>query len=100
MGVALTEARDGICAIDTLLLSCRVIGRGIETALIAFLADQARLAGRARLQGSFIPTKKNLPARDVYRQAGLAPAGTIEGGELWELDLASVTVESPSWIAR
>ena len=35
VGLALTRQEDEVCRIDTLLLSCRVIGRGIESAILA-----------------------------------------------------------------
>lgn len=98
VGVALTEALGEDCEIDTLLLSCRVIGRRIETAFISFLADEARRAGHRRLRGSFIPTRKNMPARDIYRMAGLAPLGAEDGAEHWGLDLATGIVAVPAWI--
>jgi FkbH-like protein len=48
--------------IDTLLLSCRVLGRGVETSLLAALAQEARLDGATELKASFIPTAKNAAA--------------------------------------
>ena len=41
VGLALARNQGDSCFIDSLLLSCRVIGRGIETALLAHLADNA-----------------------------------------------------------
>jgi FkbH-like protein len=45
--------------LDTLLLSCRVLGRGVETALIGALVDDARREGAVEFAASFIPTAKN-----------------------------------------
>ena len=48
--------------IDTFLLSCRVLGRGVETALLAALAQEARMDAADDLVASFIPSAKNAPA--------------------------------------
>jgi FkbH-like protein len=58
------------CVIDTFLLSCRVIGRGIEQSMLARAAELARERGATTLVGEFIPTKKNKPAEGFYERAG------------------------------
>ncbi len=70
VGLALARNEGDSCLIDSLLLSCRVIGRGIETALLAHLADNAKRAGAKRLIGEFIATKKNAPCADFYLDHG------------------------------
>jgi FkbH-like protein len=86
------------CEIDTFLLSCRVIGRTVETALLAYIAESARQRGCKRLVGWFLPTKKNAPARDFYQQHGLVKQEQNEGGSLWALDLKNSSLRSPDWI--
>lgn len=98
VGVAITQARGDFLEVDTLLLSCRVIGRRIEDALLAFLANRARAAGLLRLQGWYLPTAKNAPASGVYRQAGLSCIETRVDAELWEIVLSDKDVETPAWI--
>src|SRR5579875_37600 len=102
VGVAITHDRGEVCEIDTFLLSCRVIGRTVETALLAHLAEQARERGSRRLEGWFLPTKKNAPAREFYREHGfqLLAEKTPEGspGELWSLDLPAKKLRCPDWI--
>lgn len=49
--------------IESLLMSCRVIGRGIEQAFVAEIARRARDAGAERLGITFEPSEKNEPAR-------------------------------------
>jgi FkbH-like protein len=102
VGVAITHEHGEVCEIDAFLLSCRVIGRTVETALLAYLAEEARERGLLRLDGWFLPTKKNSPARDFFREHGfhLFAEKTPEGapGELWSLDLAAKKVRCPDWI--
>jgi FkbH-like protein len=103
VGVAIahdqTEGDHGkLCEIDTFLLSCRVIGRTVETALLAYIADSARRRGCKRLVGWFFPTKKNAAARDFYQQHGLVKQEQNESDSLWVLDLTNSSLRSPDWI--
>jgi predicted enzyme involved in methoxymalonyl-ACP biosynthesis len=84
--------------VDTFLLSCRVIGRTVETALLAYLAENAAQRGRKKLVGRFLPTKKNAPARDFYQHHGFEKQETDGPGSLWVLDLKSSTLHCPDWI--
>ena len=98
VGVAMTHDRDDACEIDAFLLSCRVIGRTVETALLAHLAEAARARGLRRLEGWFVRTKRNLPAAAFYREHGFQLAREDGAGSLWSLDLSLRTVACPEWI--
>ena len=98
VGVAITRDHEDECEIDTFLLSCRVIGRTVETALLAHLAESAGQRGRKQLVGWFLPTKKNAPARDFYEQHGFERQEVNDTGSLWTLDLKRSTLRSPEWI--
>jgi FkbH-like protein len=85
--------------IDTFLLSCRVIGRGIESAMFAYLRRQALQRGVHLLCGSVIPTQKNVPARDLYQRHGFAQVSESENGTTdWRLDVRSDVLPMPSWM--
>lgn len=56
--------------IDTWLMSCRVLGRRIEEAMLARIAATAREAGVAALVGRYIPTAKNSMVADHYLKLG------------------------------
>lgn len=98
VGVAITHDEGEQCEVDSFLLSCRVIGRTIETALLAHIAEGAAERGRKRLVGWFLPTKKNAPARDFYLQHGFERRDENDSGSLWVLDLESSTLRRPEWI--
>jgi FkbH-like protein len=98
VGVAIAHDRGEECEVDTFLLSCRVIGRTVETALLAYLAESAAGRGCKRLVGWFLPTKKNAPARDFYPQHGLEQQEVNGTGSLWSLDLRTSTLRNPEWI--
>ncbi|HEV8717573.1 MAG TPA: GNAT family N-acetyltransferase [Candidatus Binatia bacterium] len=98
VGVAISRRKAEYCEIDTFLLSCRVIGRGVETALLAHVAEQLRRDGAEKLEGWYLPTKKNTPVRDFYAKQGFTRVTEHEGGSLWTFDLAKGQVVAPPWI--
>ena len=98
VGVAIAHDDGDACELDTFLLSCRVIGRGIETAFIAYIADQARLRGKSRLVGMFCPTAKNEPAKHFYDDHGFRRVADDADGSVWELALAKSGLKAPEWI--
>jgi FkbH-like protein len=98
VGVAIVHDEGEICEIDAFLLSCRVIGRTVETALLSHLANTAAGRGRKRLIGWFLPTKKNAPAQEFYRQHGFELTKQNGDGSLWSLDLTQHGTASPEWV--
>ena len=56
--------------IDTFLLSCRIMGRGVEEIMMNQIIEKAKLSGIKRLKGKFIPTSKNKPAENFYEKLG------------------------------
>ncbi len=98
VGVTILHFAGDVCEIDTLLLSCRVIGRTVETALLAYVAEEARRRGAQLLQGWFRPTSKNAPASDFYASHGFRPLMRDPSGSQWELNLTGQQVGFPAWI--
>lgn len=71
------------------LMSCRVLGRGVERAVLNILAGAARDAGAVRLIGRFVPTGRNDPVRDHYPRLGFRTCTTGDGDAVtYELDLS------------
>lgn len=98
VGVAILDYGEGTCEVDTFLLSCRVIGRTVETALLSYLTQQARERGAHELSGWYLPTKKNAPASDFYETHGFSRIETENGKSRWLLDLTTHTIDLPDWI--
>ena len=72
VGLVIARAIDQVLEIDTLLMSCRVIGRGVETALLAILGGIATRRGLGHIEGRYVPTAKNAPAADLFERHGFA----------------------------
>jgi FkbH-like protein len=98
VGVAIAHDQGGQCEVDTFLLSCRVIGRTVETALLAHIAKCAAERGCRRIVGWFLPTRKNAPARDFYPQHQFELVEQNANGSLWAFDLTRQEVAFPKWV--
>ncbi|HEY1879861.1 MAG TPA: HAD-IIIC family phosphatase [Caulobacteraceae bacterium] len=70
VGVAILERKGETLEIDTLLMSCRVLGRGVEAAVLAGIREIAGGLGATRLEGAFVPTAKNQPAARLFPDHG------------------------------
>ena len=60
---------------DTFLLSCRVIGRGVEEGILDYIVNDAKKNNVKRLIGNFIPTKKNKPSESFLPNFGFKKEG-------------------------
>jgi FkbH-like protein len=84
---------------DTFLLSCRVIGRGVENAFLGYAGQILLDRGAGYLTGEYLPTQKNRPAANVYRDCGFERTGEDAGATLWSLNLKTQPIPIPDWIA-
>jgi FkbH-like protein len=98
VGFAILQFEGGVAEIDTFLLSCRVIGRTIETAFLAALAKVAADLDAVRLVGRYAPTSKNEPAREFYPSHGFSRCGDEQDQSRWELSLPARSLKCPDWI--
>lgn len=61
--------------IDTWILSCRVLKRGMEEFIINTVVRAAAENGFTRIEAEYIPTPKNSMVKDIYDRYGFTPAG-------------------------
>jgi FkbH-like protein len=89
LAFALPDAEDPETAvIDTLLLSCRVIGRTAEVHLLSHVSGAALAGGFRRLRGLYVPGPRNALVSELYPRIGFVPSQAREG-ICWDYDLAS-----------
>lgn len=70
VGVAILRHEEGKSIIDSFLLSCRVIGRGVEDVLLSDCIVRACTRGSDEIVGQYLPTKKNGQVADFYIKHG------------------------------
>lgn len=84
--------------IDTFLLSCRVIGRTVEDAFIAYVTNKLKTQGVKRFRGEYISTRKNSLVKNLYEQLGFDKIVEKEGTTIWEIHLKKKEINFPPWI--
>ncbi len=94
-------AGPGTWLIDTWLMSCRVLGRQVEQAVLREVLARARGRGIHRLLGLYRPTDRNGMVREHYGKLGFvqiddAPDGTTH----WELSTDTEVEEPPMAVKR
>ncbi len=83
IGICLLKVGETDAYIDSFVMSCRALGRGIETAATNVLKSTAFEAlGVATLRARFVPTKKNTPAADFYERQGFTVSRHGDDGEI------------------
>jgi FkbH-like protein len=98
VATALVRAAAKRWTLDSFLMSCRVIGYGVETALLAAVSDDAQVAGATQLVGEYIESPRNAPAGDFYQRHGFAEMESTEGAMRWRLALTEQPTPCPPWI--
>lgn len=94
LGLVVLTHQGAQTTVDSYLLSCRVLGRGIEAGVLRWLAARLAADGRTRLHGTVLPTERNAPCRTVFADAGFSP-GHAE--HTWHLDLTGDHT-LPAWL--
>ena len=70
------------------LMSCRVLKRDMEYAMMDAMAARCQAAGLDCIRGYYFPTAKNGMVRDFYQKQGFAKVSEeADGSTVWELDL-------------
>jgi FkbH-like protein len=91
ISVVLGRREDDVLHLDLWLMSCRVLKRGVEVAMLDVLVEQARGAGAKTLVGYYLPTNKNGMVADHYEKLGFEPVsgGSAVDASTWKLDVSS-----------
>ncbi len=79
-----------VCDMDLWIMSCRVLKRDMEFAMMDELVARCQKRGIKRIVGHFYPTAKNKMVKDFYGLQGFTKVSEDEAGNSeWELDLTA-----------
>jgi FkbH-like protein len=74
--------------VDTWLMSCRVLGRRVEEAVLSKVVADAKARGVAYIIGTYIPSAKNKMVADHYRDLGFEQIDPRQPGHSrWQLSV-------------
>ena len=99
VGTAVVRKQREEWHIDSLLMSCRVMGLGVETAFLERIYSDAMSEQAVRLVGEYVQTRKNQMVKEFYAQHGFSLSKEEGGRQEWKLDMAATLITKPSWIA-
>jgi FkbH-like protein len=90
ISVVIARERDDALDVETWLMSCRVLGRTVEHAVLSYLIELGVRLGKTRILGSYLPTARNALVKDHYARLGFTcVAEDPNGGSRWERPLAA-----------
>jgi FkbH-like protein len=92
IGVVICRTAGDSWEIDTWLMSCRVLGRRVEQAMLAQIVEAARRRGITRFLGTYLPTEKNAMVSDHYAKLGFALIEDTSKARRFELAVESHSV--------
>lgn len=82
ISVVILEKQSEALFIDTWIMSCRVLKRGMENFVLNKLVEAARETGFDKLVGEYLPTSKNSIVENHYTSLGFT-----EQGNFWVLNV-------------
>nr|CCE88385.1 HAD superfamily phosphatase [Sorangium cellulosum] len=94
IGLALIERGPELWSIKLLLMSCRVMSRGVGTVLLNYVLRRAKEAG-VRLRAEFVATDRNRMMYVTYKFAGFREVAKDGGRAVMENDLSRIQVFPP-----
>jgi len=90
-GAALAKIDTALASgsIDTLLLSCRVLGRNAEIKFFDAIVEDLRANGVEQLNATFIPTAKNMQVESFYDRRGFAVSANGTGAKSYAINVSA-----------
>ena len=83
--------------IDTFLLSCRILGKGIENAFLQCILRLLKDQGMASIRAQYIPTQKNSQVKEFYERCGFTCEKEHDGIKEYKADLEGIDLETKSY---
>ena len=100
MSVVIGEIKGLELHIDLWIMSCRVLKRDMEYAMMDRLAEEAQARGLHSLYGYYYPTAKNAMVRDFYSTLGFDKISEDEAGNTcWKFDLTKPYTKKNMYIS-
>jgi len=93
IGVFIVRFEQNIAHIESFLLSCRVLGRNLEQAIMAWLTSFSFQQGFDYISAEIVETPRNTPVRDIYQRLGFE----LQSANKWRLK-SSNNIITPSYI--
>lgn len=97
-GVLIASVNKKEVVIDTFLMSCRVIGRGIEYSIWQAVAKEALKRGCDTIKASYLSTPKNIQVANFFDTLGLKLTHSEKENKFYEVELKNFQPPNKKWI--
>ena len=87
ISVVIGEVKGVEVHVNLWLMSCRVLKRGMEFAMLDELVSRAKNFGCEKIIGYYFPTKKNKMVAELYKIFGFTLIENKNGATIWELPI-------------
>jgi FkbH-like protein len=98
VGVVILRKQGQDYVTDSFLLSCRVLGRGVERALLWATCQRVEAWGGQRLLGEYRRSEKNEQTAQFFPEQGFTLVQETPASSLWRLSLPAPQQMMPNWI--
>jgi len=83
--------------IDSFMMSCRIIGRGVENVFLKAGIDKSFEKNYRKIEGCYIKNDKNVLVADFYLNNGFQQSSSKENIYTYQLDILENTVPSENY---
>ena len=97
-GVAVMRYEGKAAIIENFFMSCRVIGRGVETGIWPQIVADAMQRGCTELRASYLPSQKNAQVCDFFDRLGMPMTNEKEGARYYAMAVADFSALPNPWI--
>ena len=89
ISIIIGELKNNECHVDLWLMSCRVLKRGMEEAMLDALVKEAKQSNIKTIIGYYYKSAKNSMVLDMYEKFGFSLKEQDNEDTIWELDIES-----------
>ncbi len=89
---------DHVCHMDLWLMSCRVLKRDMEYAMMDSLVAECKRQGITKIKGYYFPTVKNGMVKDFYGMMGFVKESESENGSIWSFPVNDLYKQKNKYI--
>ena len=98
MSIVTTNGNTETAKIDTLLMSCRIIGRNIEYAFIDYVIGKIKEKKITNLKAKYIKTQKNEQVKNFYDKCSFNLTESTNSFRNYTMDTSNYTPKQLNYI--
>ncbi|MDR3285846.1 MAG: HAD-IIIC family phosphatase [Prevotellaceae bacterium] len=93
--IIITTSTKKEAEIDTLLLSCRILGKNIETVFVQYILNKLKVSGVQTVKADYVKTLKNNQVAEFYSYLGFDVENISEMQKRYNINLDNINFSTP-----